>query len=481
MADAPSEPSLAIRNPRTGLVDHDMPVFSADQVAAVASQLRRQQVAWAASGAAARAASLLRFADAIVAVRSELIDAIAQDTGRYAESVMEVDGTVGAIKRWAVDATALLRAAPASHVARASSMPHISVEQHARPFALVGIISPWNFPLLLSLIDAYPALMAGCAVMVKPSEVTPRFVPVLERALNAVPELTQVLQIVTGAGATGGALVASVDLICFTGSVATGRKVAVQAAQAFIGAHLELGGKDAAVVCASADIARTARSICWASMVNAGQSCMSLERAYVEQSIFEPFVAALVKEVAALKHCWPDIRVGQIGPVISVAQAQIIERHLVDAVAKGAKVLTGGQIKVLGGGLWCEPTVLTHTTADMAIVAEETFAPILPVMAFEGEAQAIELANSTEFGLSACVFSGDIEQAKRIASQLEVGAVSINDASLTALVHDAAKQSFKSSGLGGSRMGAASLQRFYRQQAYLVSNGTDSPWWFRRS
>ncbi len=462
------------RNPRTGGIDHHMPQFSAADVARQAQLARAHQAAWLGLGSHGRAEVLTQFAAAVLTHRDALIEALTLDTGRFHESVLEVDGTVGAIRRWAQEAPGLLASPPE----RAASVPHVSVIQAVRPFDLVGIISPWNFPLLLSLIDAYPALMAGCAVLVKPSEITPRFVPVLRLALADVPALEAVLRVVTGDAATGQALIDAVDVLCFTGSVATGKKVAVQAAQRFIPAHLELGGKDAAIVCADADLGRAARAICWGSMVNAGQSCMSLERAYVDQRVFAPFVEALCAEVAALAPAWPDVRQGQMGPIISEAQVAIIERHLADAYSQGAQALVGGHVVQRGGGWWCEPTVLVNAHAAMAVVAEETFAPILPVMAFQAESQAIALANDSAFGLSGCVFAGDRDRALALASQLHAGAISINDASLTALVHDAAKQSFKGSGLGGSRMGAASLQRFYRQQALLVNGGQASPWWF---
>ena len=475
LASLPSLPTLRTRSPRSGDFDYDMPVFGPPEVAAAARDLRNQQAAWCALPASERAVHLHQLADATLRERDAIAHALAADTGRWAESLMEVDGAVSAMRRWADQAPALLVPPPA----RASSVPHISTQQHLRPYSLVGIISPWNFPLLLSLIDAYPALMAGCAVLVKPSEVTPRFVPVMQRVLAQVPALAAVLRFVTGPGSTGAALIDQVDLLCFTGSVATGRQVAVAAAKAFIPVHLELGGKDAAIVCADADLPRAAQAICWGSMVNAGQSCMSLERAYVERAVFEPFVQNLAQRMRALTLNWPELKTGHIGPIISGAQVAIVKRHLVDAFARGAQAVVGGAVLEHGGGFWCQPTLLVGTTPDMAVVAEETFAAILAVMPFDTDDHAIALANSGVFGLSGCVFSSDLARAERIASQLHAGAISINDASLTAIVHDGAKQSFKSSGLGGSRMGTASLQRFYRQQVFLSSNGAASPWWFR--
>ena len=379
------------------------------------------------------------------------------------------------MQRWCQQAPALLEPGDDTPTA----VPHIRVAQGRVPFTLAGIISPWNFPLLLSLIDAIPALLAGCAVLVKPSEVTPRFVPVLREALAEVPLLCAVFGFVTGPESTGEALIDQVDLICFTGSVRTGGHVAAQAARRFIPAHLELGGKDAAIVFADADIERAAQSLCWGSMVNAGQSCMSLERCYVERSVYQRFAEALGQCVAALRLNWPDIRAGEIGPIIAAPQADTIRRHLADAFAQGARALTGGQLVEHDGGLWCEPTVLVNATQQMLVVREESFAPILPLQAFDTEEEALALANDSEYGLSAAVFSGDASRALRVAQRLQVGAVSINDASLTALIHEGGKQSFGASGLGGSRMGVKSIERFYRLQAYLINDGRPSPWWYR--
>lgn len=466
--------TLPTRNPRTGQIDYQMPVFSAADVAAVANAMRLAQPKWQALSVEQRLTALARLADAFAVESDALVEALTADTGRRHESVLEVQGMLGTIRRWQADAPALL----AVETPRRAAAPNVIIEQHKRPFPLAGVISPWNFPLILSLIDAIPALAVGCAVLIKPSEATPRFVPVVERAIAQVPELVAVLRFVTGAGPTGEALVRNSDLICFTGSVRTGRRVGQLAAEVFVPVHLELGGKDAAIVCADADIAHAARALAWGSMVNAGQTCMSIERCYVHHSIHERFVQALTAEVGALRHCYPNIDQGQIGPIIAAVQVPIVKRHLEDAFAKGAIAVTGGKLLELGGGVWCEPTVLINVTHEMAILNEETFAAILPVMPFDDEEDAIRQANATVYGLSACVFSRDIERAKRIASRIDAGAISINDAALTGMVHDAAKQSFKFSGLGGSRMGKPSMQRFYRQQAYLINDGTASPWWF---
>ena len=465
---------LPTRNPRSGGIDYQMPVCAPAEVAATAQALRGAQQAWRIAGVAARVAAMQLWAQALRQDQDAIVAALMQDTGRHTEAVLEFDATMGAIERWCVQAPLLLADEPA----RQATIPFVRIEQRRWPYPVVGVISPWNWPMMLSLIDAVPALLTGCAVMIKPSEITPRFVDPLRQSLAKVPELQAVLQYVTGGAATGQALVRAVDAVCFTGSVATGRRVGAAAMEAFIPSFLELGGKDAALVLADADLERAARSLAWGGMVGAGQSCMSIERVYVDEAVAPRFVELLTAQVSRLRHCWPDIRSGQIGPIIALPQVDIVRRHLEQALAQGARALTGGQVVNKGGGWWCEPTVLADVRPDMAVVAEESFAAILPVMTFASTEEGITMANSGDYGLSAAVFSRDIDQARAVAGQLMAGAISINDSSLTALVHDAAKQSFKSSGLGGSRMGPSSLQRFYRQQALLINEAAASPWWF---
>jgi len=465
---------MPIRNPRTGAHDYHLPVFSLEAVKQQAHKLRTQQKAWLALGVEARIEVLSKFSEALTSKRQELVDALIADTGRYNESELEVDVTIGGIQRWCKQAPELLTM-PAE---RQGEIPFLAIKQSYLPYDCVGIISPWNFPLLLSLVDAIPALIAGCSIILKPSEVTSRFVEPFNQALAMVPELQQVFTVVTGAGETGQAVIESVDSVCFTGSVATGRKVGEACAKRFIPAFLELGGKDPAIVCADADIDMAAKALCWGSMVNAGQSCMSLERVYVHKDVADEFKQELTANVAALKHNYPDIKQGQVGPIISDKQIDIVQNQLSDAKAKGATFLCGGEVVEQGGGHYCMPTVVTDVTPEMKVVSDETFAAILPVTTVNSDEEAVQLANDSQYGLSAAVFSQNIEHAEAIAAQLEAGAISINDASLTALVHEIEKQSFKYSGLGGSRMGKDSIMRFVRKKAFIRNTGVAAPWWF---
>jgi acyl-CoA reductase-like NAD-dependent aldehyde dehydrogenase len=351
-----------------------------------------------------------------------------------------------------------------------SANPGILISNRHVPYPLLGVIAPWNFPLLLALIDAIPALLAGCAVLIKPSEVTPRFIPELRKAIAAVPELEKVLCVVEGDADTGRAIVASVDYVCFTGSVATGRKVAEAAAAAFIPANLELGGKDPMIVLASADPATAASIALRSSVVANGQACQSIERLYVHRSIANAFLAALVAQADAVELNYPDIARGHIGPFIFPPQGDKVQAQIDAAVAGGATVLTGGRIEVLGGGKYLRPTVLIDVTPQMAIIAEESFGPVIPVTVYDEIDEAIRLANDSIYGLSAAVI-GDPVEAEKVAAQLEAGAVSINDGSLTSGVWDAENSSFKLSGMGPSRMGSAGLLRYFRTQAIIKQTG----------
>lgn len=465
---------IAIRNPRSGQQDFNLAQFSATDVQDQVSKIRANQASWWNAGLDHRIAVLQTLANELATYKEDLVEALVADTGRKTESELEVDVTISTIQRWCAQAPELL----APPEARRAEIPFIEIQQHYLPYNVVGVISPWNFPLLLSLVDAIPALLAGSAVVIKPSEVTSRFVAPFCLALADVPSLACVLTVVTGAGNTGQALIGEVDSLCFTGSVATGRKLAITCAERFIPAFLELGGKDPAIVCEDADMDLAARALCWGSMVNAGQSCMSLERVYVHKAVSVEFLTKLTENVKQLAHNYPDINQGQLGPIISDKQVAIVKAQLDDAREKGAEFLCGGEVIELGGGQYCQPTIITRVSDDMKVINEETFAAILVVITVDSDEEAVQKANDSDYGLSAAVFSQDLAHAEQVASMLEAGAVSINDASLTALIHEAEKQSFKYSGLGGSRMGAESIRRFIRKKAYIRNTGVSSPWWF---
>jgi succinate-semialdehyde dehydrogenase / glutarate-semialdehyde dehydrogenase len=464
--------SIAVQNPRTGEVDYHIEAVSGEEITRITKRLRTAQPAWLALGAEGRAAILLRWADAVLANSAAIIEKLSIDTGRTAIAQVELFGIVGTLQRWAAVGPGIIAALDQKDVP--SATPNVTISNRHIPYALFGAIAPWNFPLLLALIDAIPALMAGSAAIIKPSEITPRFIPELRKTIEAVPELASVLAVIDGNAETGRALVGAVDYICFTGSVATGRKVAEAAAAAFIPANLELGGKDPMIILDSADPVTAASIALRASVAANGQACQSIERIYVARAIAEPFLAALVDQAKAVQPNYPDIDKGEIGPFIFPPQAEKVAAQIADALSKGATLLAGGTVETLGGGKYLRPTVLSNVTPDMTIIAEETFGPVIPVTVFDDVEEAIRLANDSIYGLSAAVI-GDPTTAVAIGERLEVGAVSINDGSLTGGVWDAENCSFKYSGMGPSRMGNAGLTRFFRTRALIRQNGPAAP------
>jgi succinate-semialdehyde dehydrogenase / glutarate-semialdehyde dehydrogenase len=467
---------MKVKNPRTGQYYYEIFPPTFEELKSKISTMRDAQVAWKELGIEHRIKALQAWKEVVTEYKEELIDAICMDTGRKWETILEVDLVASSIDRWSNISRELFSVTER----KTSSIPFLEIEQGYEPYPVVGVISPWNFPLLLSLIDTIPALLAGSCVIVKPSEITPRFIEVLQKTIHQVPDLLGVLNYVEGGGETGADLCKLADIICFTGSTETGKKVYQAACDNFIPVFLELGGKDAVIVTETADIERATSAILWGSVANAGQSCLSIERIYVHRNVYHQFLSRLVGKANLLQLAYPTVDSGQIGPIISEKQVAIIDSQLEDAFKKGA-VLKAGSRKCgeLDGGFYCKATILTNVTHDMKVMTEETFGPILPVMVYNTVEQAIELANGTQYGLSGAVFAGTEEEAMKIARKMNCGSVSINDAALTAVMHEGEKNSFKMSGIGGTRMGPSAIKRFMKQKAYLInSQGVKDPWWF---
>jgi acyl-CoA reductase-like NAD-dependent aldehyde dehydrogenase len=462
---------MKVRNPRTGELDYEFVPSTQEEIAAEAARLRAAQPAWEKLGSEARAAILIRFADAIDAAAKDIAAALAIDTGRHAVSWIEVEGLSRNIRRWAERGPQLI--AGLAQEPRNSATPGFKIGSEYSAYPLFGAIAPWNFPVILSHIDAVPALMAGCAALIKPSEVTPRFVEPMRSVLQQVPELP--LAYVLGGPDVGQALIEQVDYVCFTGSTATGRKVAEAAARQLIPANLELGGKDPMIITASADPERAAAIALRSSIVATGQACQSIERILVAREIADDFLGHLVEGAKAVEITYPDPKQGHLGPFIFADQAAKVQEQIDQAVASGARLLAGGKVEQLGGGNYLRPTVLADVTPDMVVMADETFGPVLPVTIYEDLEAAIGLANDTSYGLSAAVLAGSMEEAAAIGSRLEAGAISLQDGALTSMVSDATNHSRKASGLGPSRMGDEGLLRFLRRKAMIMQTGQALP------
>ncbi|MFK8013866.1 MAG: aldehyde dehydrogenase family protein [Gammaproteobacteria bacterium] len=463
--------SIDVRNPRNGQNDYAFTATSEAELDRHAAVLRGAQGDWQANGVAARVAVLREFHRALSANADAIIDALSVDTGRLTTARGEFYGTLASIEGWCQLAPSLL----ASQSTAARSMADVTIEQTGQPYPLLGAISPWNFPLLLSFIDVTPALLAGCAAIVKPSEVTPRFVEPVTDSINRVPALRDVLRLCPGDGETGAALIDRVDVVAFTGSVATGKTVLRAAANAFIPAFLELGGKDPAIVLDRSDLERASTALLRASVAATGQACQSIERIYVHENVFDSFVETLVTKARDVPFSYPDPHSGILGPLIFERQADIIQSHIDDATAKGATVLTGGRIEHHGGGAWIAPTVLTGVTHQMRVMTDETFGPLMPIMSFAHEDEAIALANDSNYGLSAAVFGPTMDDATRVARRLKAGGISVNEAGLTTRLFETEKSTFGYSGMGPSRVGPSGLTRFVRRQSLYQHAGNVMP------
>jgi succinate-semialdehyde dehydrogenase/glutarate-semialdehyde dehydrogenase len=343
---------------------------------------------------------------------------------------------------------------------------------------VVGIITPWNFPFLLSLNPTVQALMAGNAVVLKPSEVTPLSGRLVEDLFVAAGLPEGVLSVMIGDGETGAALLeAGVDKISFTGSVATGRRVAEICGRNLVPCTLELGGKDPMIVCADADLERAARGAVFGAFCNSGQVCTSTERVYVVEDVADEFTRKVVQETARLRQGAEGEF--DIGPIIRAEQLEVIESHVQDALAKGARLLAGGRRNPDQPGIFYEPTVLADVNHEMLVMRDETFGPVLPIMEVRDEQEALSLANDSRYGLNANVWTRNKRRGTQLARALESGCAVVNDCMVTYGVTESPFGGVKESGIGRVN-GDVGLKGFCHTQSIVVDRlgGRSEPIWF---
>ena len=462
---------IPVENPATGRTIGTVPDLGREAVSEMARRGRVVQPVWEAYGFDGRAQVLLRAQKWLMDNAQRVAATIVSETGKTYEdaSLAEIGYAGNAFGFWAKQASAYLadeRVKSGQILVKGKRL----VLRH-RPLGLIGVIGPWNYPLTNSFGDCIPALMAGNSVILKPSEVTPLTSLLMAEGLRECGLPEDVLQVATGRGQTGAALVEEVDMIMFTGSTRTGRKVAEAAARRLIPVSLELGGKDPMIVLADADLERAANFATYFSMQNAGQTCISIERAYVEAPVYDEFVAKVSEKVRALRVGNPDGGFGtvEVGAITFPPQLETIESHVAEAVDNGARVLTGGRaVQSAAGGRFYEPTVLVDVDHSMACMVEETFGPTLPIMKVSDAEEAIRLANDSPYGLGASVFTRDSARGEEIARRLEVGAANVNDAMINYTVLELPMGGAKASGLG-SRHGAGGIRKYCSQQAIVVT------------
>jgi succinate-semialdehyde dehydrogenase/glutarate-semialdehyde dehydrogenase len=438
---------LAVFAPSTLEALGEIEIATPDDVREAVERARKAQVEWAAKSFEERGRYLRRARDLLVDRTDAIADVICRDTGkpRLEALTTEILGACDSLTWYAKHAQRLLRDEKKSlHLMKTKKLV-----LSYRPMGVVGIITPWNFPFVLSLNPAVQALMAGNAVVLKPSELTPFVGLALAQLFQDAGLPEGVFQVVTGDGSTGAALVdAGCDKISFTGSVRTGRKIAEACGRALIPCTLELGGKDPMIVCDDADLERAARGAVWGAFANAGQVCISTERVYVVAPLAQAFTERVVELTRELRQGPEQDGDVDVGAITSQAQLEIIERQVADAVAKGARVLTGGRRNPAYEGLFFEPTVLADVTHEMAIMREETFGPCLPIQVVRDEEEALALANDSSFGLQASVWTRDSWKGKRLANRLNAGGVVVDDVLVTYGIAESPFGGVKDSGIG---------------------------------
>jgi len=458
--DAPA--GLPLTAPAAGARLADLPLCTPEDVGAAAARARAAQPAWAGRSAADRCRVLLRFHDLLFARRDEVLDLVQIETGKARRHAFEE------LEDAALCASYYGRHGPGQLGARRrrTALPLlIGAVELRRPVGLVGVISPWNYPLTLGITDALPALAAGNAVIAKP-DVQTSFTVLWCAGLLAEAGLPEGLfQVVTGHGPQlGPALVGAVDHVAFTGSTATGRVVAGQAAERLIGCSLELGGKNPMLVLADADLDRAAAAAVTGCFSNAGQLCISFERVYVEAAVHDRFLERFVERTRALRlGAGLDWGV-EVGSLTSAAQLERVAAHVDEAVERGATVRAGGRARPDLGPCFYEPTILTGVTGGMRVCAEETFGPVVSVYPVADAAAAVELANATPYGLNASVWTRDLRRGRALAARLDAGTVNVNDAYQAAWGSVGAPMGgLKDSGLG-RRHGAEGILRYTHAQ-----------------
>jgi succinate-semialdehyde dehydrogenase/glutarate-semialdehyde dehydrogenase len=475
----PATRKIVLANPATGEVLGELECAGDGEVEAAVARARTAQSGWAELGLRKRIAILREFQTKLHAKKSEIAAAITLEAGKpMAEALVTEVLVVLDAARFLIDnAWALLRDEPVPHGNLATKLKSGFLVRE--PHGVIGIISPWNYPFSIPATEALAALVAGNAVVLKPSELTPLAALELALLLQAAGVPQDVFQVVIGEGPAGTALLRSpIDKLVFTGSVATGKRIAAAAAERLLPVVLELGGKDPMLVLDDADLDVASSAAVWGAFVNAGQACLSVERCYVHRSLYESFVTACAEKTKQLRVGNGMDAHTDVGPMIRERQLRIVESHVEDAKALGARVLAGATpLPELGINFYA-PTVLAGVTHEMRIMREETFGPVLPIMAFENDDEAVRLANDSEYGLAASVWTRDSRRGERLARRIHAGTVMVNDVISCFGISEAPHGGVKASGMGRTH-GRFGLDEMVRVKYLDIDRmpGMKKVWW----
>ena len=459
-----AQKQFSVKNPATGEAIGTLPIMGREEVEAVVSRARAAQPAWEGIGVQARAGLLRDWADAVWKDRDHLMQLIRRETGKSDPSAF--------VEVLVLDNIASYYAKHAPRILKAQNrMPVFPLVHRARvyyrPYGVAGFITPWNYPYFNGLSDLLPALVAGNTVVLKPSEITPYVAMYAVEKMIEVGFPKDVIQIVTGDGSTGAALIDAVDCIHLTGSTATGRKVAQRAAERLIPYSLELGGKDPLIVLNDADLESAVMGTLRSALENAGQACISIERVYVEAGIYEAFLERVLETVRQYTVGAGGGNAICMGCMTNERELLRTEEHIRDAVDKGARVVYGGKRRPDLGALFFEPTILVDVDHTMQVMTDETFGPLVPIMKVRDADEAVRLANDSEYGLSASIYTSDLRRGEQLARRIQAGDVAVNRPQMVIGTPSLPMGGVKASGMG-RRGGAEGLLRFVQTQSILV-------------
>ncbi len=474
-AEAGSPEMLTGVSPVDGRPLPPVSISTVEEVQKAVADARDAQPGWAALGVGGRTAALQRAAKRMLVDRDTILAILTQEIGKFEVDGLfsEALGPLDVVNQW----TKLVKKGTAEKKVFLNPVgfPGKKASHQLVPRGVIGCITPWNYPIATFFRPVIPALLTGNAVVIKPSEFAPRAADWFATHLAA--ELPDgVVNVVHGRGAVGAALIdAGIDACTFTGSVATGKKVAVACAERLIPVSVELGGKDPAIVLEDALLTRTAAGLGHWALQNAGQSCGAIEVALVQENIADELVARLRSGFSRLHVGSGRFAETDLSPLATEAQLELVERHVKDAIDKGAKLVTGGERT--GEGFGYQPTLLDNCTDEMLVTTEETFGPVLPIVRIAGVEDAIRFVNGSKYGLTASIWTKDLARARRIASRLDVGTVTINNHSVTGAMTALPWSGTRDTGPGIANS-IHSLSLFCRPKSLLVDSNTGpDPFW----